>query len=70
ISNVDLKNSMAEISLGSADGVKDGMKFHVTRGEEFICDVLIVDIDADKSVGVLDLVQKQPKVGDNVTTSL
>jgi hypothetical protein len=61
---------MAEISLGSADGVKDGMKFHVTRGEEFICDVLIVDIDADKSVGVLDLVQKQPKVGDNVTTSL
>jgi hypothetical protein len=70
ISNVDLKNSMAEISLGSADGVKDGMKFHVTRGEEFICDVLIVDIDADKSVGVLELVQKQPKVGDNVTTSL
>jgi hypothetical protein len=70
ISNVDLKNSMAEISLGSADGVKDGMKFHVTRGEEFICDVLIVDIDTDKSVGVLDLVQKQPKVGDNVTTSL
>jgi hypothetical protein len=70
ISNVDLKNSMAEISLGSADGVKDGMKFHVTRGEEFVCDVLIVDIDTDKSVGVLDLVQKQPKVGDNVTTSL
>ncbi len=67
---VDLKNSMAEISIGAADGVKESMKFHVTRGDEFICDILILDVDAEKAVGILELVQQQPKVGDNVSTSL
>jgi hypothetical protein len=46
------------------------MKFHVIRGDEFICDILIIDIDAEEAVGILELVQKQPKVGDNVSTNL
>lgn len=70
ITQVDSKNSLATISIGSADGVKEGMKFHVTRGDEFICDILIVDVDTDKAVGVLELVQQQPKVGDNASTNL
>ena len=70
VTAVDLKNSMASISIGTADGVKEGMKFHVIRGDEFICDILIIDIDAEEAVGILDLVQKQPKVGDNVSTNL
>ena len=73
ISEVDLKNSLATISIGSADGVKEGIKFHVTRGSEFVCDVLIVDVDTDKAVGVLELVQSAtggPKVGDNASTNL
>jgi len=70
ITAVDLKNSMASISIGTADGVKEGMKFHVIRGDEFICDILIIDIDAEEAVGILELVQKQPKVGDNVSTNL
>ena len=70
VTAVDLKNSMASISIGAADGVKEGMKFHVTRGEEFLCDILIIDVDAEEAVGVLDLVQQQPKVGDNVSTNL
>jgi len=70
ITAVDPKNSLAEISLGAADGVKENMKFHVTRGDQFICDILILDVDADKAVGILDLVQQQPKVGDNVSTNL
>jgi cell shape-determining protein MreC len=67
---VDPKNTMATISIGSADGVKDGMKFHVTRGDSFICDILIIDVDADKAVGVLELVQQPPKVGDTASTTL
>jgi len=67
---VDLKNSLAEISIGSADGVRKDMKFHVTRGDEFICDILILDVDAEKAVGILELVQQQPKVGDKVSTNL
>jgi chromosome segregation ATPase len=67
---VDVKNSLATISIGSADGVKEGMKFHVTRGDSFICDVLIIDVDTDKAVGVLELVQQAPKVGDTASTNL
>ena len=71
ITAVDFRNSMAEISIGAADGVKEGMKFYVTRGDEFICEVLIIDnVDAKRAVGVLELVQQQPRVGDNVSTNL
>jgi peptidoglycan hydrolase CwlO-like protein len=70
VTEVDLKSSLATVSLGSADGVREGMKFHVTRGDAFICDVLIVDVDVEKSVGVLELVQQPPKVGDNASTNL
>lgn len=70
VTAVDLKNSVATISIGTADGVKEGMRFHVTRGDEFLCDILIIDVDAEEAVGVLELVQQQPKVGDNVSTNL
>ena len=69
VTAVDVKHSMASISIGSADGVKEGMKFHVTRGDDFICDILILDTDTEEAVGVLDLVQQQPKVGDNAATN-
>ncbi len=70
VTALDLKNSMASISIGAADGVKEGMKFYVTRGDEFICEILIIDVDTEEAVGVLELVQQQPGVGDNVSTNL
>ncbi len=70
ITAVDLKNSMASISVGAADGVKQNMKFHVTRGSEFICDLIILDVESEEAVGILDLVQQQPNVGDNISTNL
>ncbi len=70
ITAVDLKNSMATISIGTADGVKEGMRFHVTRGNEFLCDILIIDADTNQAVGALELVQQQPSVGDTVSTNL
>jgi hypothetical protein len=70
VTAVDAKNSMAEISIGGVHGVTEDMKFHVTRGDEFICDILILDVDAEKAVGILDLVQQMPKVGDSVSTNL
>ena len=69
VREVDLKNSLARISLGTADGVKDQMTFHVTRGDEFICDIEIIDVDAEESVGILKLVQQPPKVNDSVSTN-
>lgn len=70
VTKVDLKNSMAEISIGKADGIKEGMRFHVSRGNEFICDILIIDVQDEDAVGILELMVQQPKVGDNVSTNL
>ena len=73
ITTVDLENSLAQISIGSADGVKQNMKFHVTRADKFICDIVILDVEPEKAIGTLELMdvtKEQPKAGDNVSTNL
>jgi len=70
ITAVDLKNSLAEISIGTAHGVKEGMKFHVIRGDQFICDIVILDVEPEKAIGWLELVQDEPKAGDIASTNL
>jgi len=70
VTDVDLNNKMVSISIGIADGVSEGMKFHVTRGDNFICDILIIDTDAEEAIGAMELVQEQPKAGDIVSTDL
>jgi len=69
VSGVDIKNSMAKISIGETDGVKKAMRFHVSRGNEYICDIVIIDVAAEAAVGTLELVQQQPRPGDNVSTN-
>ena len=73
ITAVDLENSLAEISIGAASGVKPNMKFHVTRADKFICDIVILDVNPEKAIGALELMdvtKEQPKAGDNVSTNL
>jgi hypothetical protein len=74
ITAVDLPNKLAEISIGEADGVKKGMRFHATRGETFVCDVVILDVEPEKAVGWLELLKEgaenQPKASDQVRTNL
>jgi len=73
ITAVDLGNSLAEISIGAANGVKQNMKFHVTREDKFICDIVILNIEPEKAIGTLELMdvtKEQPKAGDNVSTNL
>jgi hypothetical protein len=70
VTEIDSKNSLAKISIGSADGVKEGLKFHVIRDNQFVCDLLIIDVDSVESAGAMELVQMQPMVGDSVSTSL
>ena len=64
--------SLATISIGSADGVVQGMIFHVIRddaADPFVCDILISDVDTDVAAGTLQVVQSQPEVGDRVSTT-
>lgn len=74
ITAVDLPNKLAEISIGQADGVREGMRFHATRGETFVCDVVILDVEPEKAVGWLELLKEgtenQPRVNDQVSTNL
>ena len=74
ITDVDLQERLAEISLGQADGVAKGMTFHATRGETFICNVVIIDVLPDKATGWLDLLkeeaQNKPRVNDKISTNL
>lgn len=69
VTAIDTKNSMAKISIGKTDGVKKGMRFHVSRGSEYICDIVIIDIAAQEAVGLLELVQQVPRIGDNASTN-
>jgi hypothetical protein len=65
-------DSLITISLGLDDGVRKGTVFYVTRGDEYICDLRITDVEVDTSAGVLELVQpgNMPRIRDNVSTGL
>lgn len=69
IKDLDISNQLAEISLGSTDGVKEQMKFIVTRDNQFVCNILVLDVNADSAVGILDLIKDTPKVGDRISTN-
>jgi predicted nucleic acid-binding Zn-ribbon protein len=70
IIEANLQHNLVTVSLGSADGVQVGTRFHVVRGDAFLCDVVITNVDTDKAAGVLELVREQPKIGDSVATNL
>jgi hypothetical protein len=46
------------------------MRFHVTRGDQFICDIVILDVQPEKAAGWLELIQDEPKAGDSISTNL
>lgn len=66
----EVGKSLVSISLGSDDGVKNNMVFQVFRGDEFICRIVVTNVDTSKAAGVLELVQQRPIIGDYVTTRL
>jgi hypothetical protein len=72
VTAIDAPNRLAEISIGTAAGVRQDMRFHVIRGDQFVADILILEVWPDKAVGKLDLVKPdmQPQAGDKVATNL
>ena len=70
VTAVDIPNGLAEISIGRANGVKKEMIFRVTRGDQFVCNILIVDVDTEKAVGDIQSAQLSPQVGDSVSVNL
>ena len=72
ITAIDLKSKLAEISIGTAAGVQQDMQFHVTRGDQFVADITILEVWPDKAVGLVQRVQPGmlPQTGDKIATNL
>jgi len=66
----DVDETLVHLSVGSADGVRENMVFHITRGDQFLCDVVVTHVDINQSAGVLDLVKQRPQAGDTASTQL
>lgn len=67
---IEVEQNLVTLSVGSADGVKEKMVFHITRGDRFLCDFIVTNVDINRCAGVLDLVQQAPQVGDTASTQL
>jgi hypothetical protein len=68
---IEVKGALATVSIGAADGIKKKDVLHVSRGSEFICDIVITDVDTNKAAGIQELVQQGgPRIGDTVTSEL
>jgi cell division protein FtsL len=72
VTDVDLQHRMVEISVGAAAGVRQDMIFYITRGDQYVANIKIMEALPDKAVGILDLVQPglQPQAGDKAATNL
>lgn len=70
ITGVDLNNKVAQISIGAVNDVRKDMKFYVTRGDEFVCELVIFYVDNEAAVGKLQNIVYQPQAGDSVSTNI
>lgn len=66
----EVGKTLVSVSVGSADGIAKNTVLHVTRGDQFLCDIVVTDVDTNKAAGIRQLVQAQPKIGDHVSTEL
>ncbi len=60
------------ISLGQDDAVEVGNRLHIYRGEKFIADIILRQVDSDGAVGVVDEKLRNGMIqrDDNVTSKL
>ncbi len=68
ITSVD--QNIAEVDVGSAKGLKSGMKLIVYRNDKFVAYLRIEEVDVDSAAGVIEKKQLDPIVGDKATTKL
>jgi hypothetical protein len=67
---LEVDQNLITLSVGSSDGVQEKMVFHVTRGSQFLCDVVITNVDINRSAGIIDLMVQRPQINDTASTEL
>ncbi|MBN1346233.1 MAG: hypothetical protein JXQ73_26325 [Phycisphaerae bacterium] len=63
---LDVKGGIASISVGSADGVAEGMAFVVYRGPKYLGKLRVTAVEPNRSGGDLTLVQGEIRPNDSV----
>ena len=64
----EVRQGLASISVGSAAGVRKGMKFLVYRGNQYMGDLQISHVESSESAGLVVLERGSIVRGDSVTT--
>ena len=66
-----LRDNLASINIGSASGLKKGMKLIIYRGDSFVGHLKLENVDVNEAAGILDPGNPlAPLKGDKVTTKL
>lgn len=63
---LQVEGNLATISVGSADGVEPNMTFVIFRGDEYIGDLRISDVEPHMSAGTIVRFRTAPRVDDLV----
>jgi hypothetical protein len=50
-----LDQTLAEINVGSRDGIKEGWELMIARGADFLANIRIIEVDINRSTGVIEL---------------
>ena len=61
-----VSQDVASINIGSANGVKPGMKLLIGRDGDFIAYLRVEEVELDSAAGVIVDREKEPKRGDKV----
>lgn len=70
ITAVDLNSNVAQLNVGSASGVEEGMVFYLYRNAELVGMLEVAEVEANDSAGILKNLQQDPRQGDMATTDL
>jgi len=62
--------NVAQLNVGLASGVTEGMRFILYRGDQLVGTMIVATVDANTSAGSLSDLQLTPIQGDKATTSL
>jgi chromosome segregation ATPase len=63
-----VRDNLASINIGSAQGVKEGMKLMIYRGDNFVSYLRIEEVRVDQAVGTIAGQQLQPMQDDKVAS--
>ncbi|NLF30116.1 MAG: hypothetical protein GX591_04415 [Planctomycetes bacterium] len=70
VTAVDAAHQVAQLNVGSADGVAEGMLFILYRGTEFVGELKVAQVQPNDCAGLLSNLQRQPQPQDKATTNL